>query len=163
MFLWCFAAFFTRNIKTLYYYMQSFKCCPSCPSYFQSAQLAVSFDMCHISSHRHAGKDEVLKSRVLIINSINHAGLLARWRAFSSADERVGHDSRGYTAGAGVITRGIHVLLVLPTFCPVKGEEQASNCCALPGLWRGDLDLLHIAASSDVSSEYKMDQNSPQS
>lgn len=36
---------------------------------------------------------------------------LTRWRAFSSTDERVGHDSRGYTTGACVIIRGIHLLL----------------------------------------------------
>lgn len=66
------------------------------------------------------------------------------------------------TAGAGVVSRGIHVLLVgadiLPTFCPVKGEEQSSNCCSLPAARPAC-----TAASSDVTSEYKMDQHSPQS
>lgn len=89
--------------------MQSFKCYPPCPRSSSSPQLDSRSIFIFVTSHRAQSWRKrwgPKKQSALIMQDSP-----TRQRAFSSADERVGHDSRGYTTGACVIIRGIHSLL----------------------------------------------------
>lgn len=89
--------------------MQSFKCCPPCPRSSSSPQLGSQAVFIFVTSHHTQSWRKrwgPKKQSALIMQDS-----LTRWRAFSSADERVGHDSRGYTTGACVIITGIYLLL----------------------------------------------------